>query len=110
MDLVLELVRDEQDVRGIPPELEEFVNQTPDDPYLRRAWGLSLLYQGRAELALPHLEAAAESLTNDASGRFALAECRIILGQTVNVDELLGPMPDDDDAAAAWWFYRGRLE
>ena len=110
VDLVLELVRDEQDVRGIAPELEEFVKQTPDDPFLRRAWGLSLLYQGRADLAVPHLEAAAESLTNDPSGRFALAECRIILGQTVNVDESLGPVPDDEDAAAAWWFYRGRLE
>ena len=92
VDLVLELLRDQEDVRGIGPELAEFVKQTPDDPFLRRAWGLALLYQGRRPSALPHLEAAAESLANDPSGRFALAECRIILGSAVDADESLGPV------------------
>ncbi len=110
VDLVLALVVDQQDVRGFGPQLEEFVQRTPDDPFLRRAWGLALLYQGRATEAAPHLEAAADSLRNDPIGRFALAECEILLGKSPNVDEALGPQPQEPADAAAWWIYRGRLE
>ena len=68
VDLVLELLLDQQDVRGLAPELEQFVAKTPEDPFLRRAWGMDLLYQGRASEALPHLEAAAGLLENDPLG------------------------------------------
>ncbi len=110
VDLVLELLVDQQDVRGLAPELAEFVAKTPDDPFLRRAWGMELLYQGRAAEALPHLEAAAGSLVDDASGRFSLAECRILLSKPVEIDEVLGQMPEQPTDAAQWWLLRGRVE
>ena len=41
--------RIESDVRDLSPEIEAFSAQTPEDPWLRRAWGLFLLSQvGRA--------------------------------------------------------------
>src|SRR5206468_687021 len=106
VDLVLELLRDQQDVRGLAPELELLVAQTPDDPFLRRAWGMALLYQGRPVQALPHLEAAARALVNDPSGRFALAECLILLGRPVDAEETLGPPPTEPVDAAQWWLFR----
>ena len=109
VNLVLELLTD-PDIRGLGPELELLVAQTPDDPLLSRAWGMSLLYQGRAEEALPHLEAAARSLVNDPSGRFALAECLLILGRPVDAERILGPVPERPVDASQWWLYRGRLE
>src|SRR5204862_168960 len=33
----------EADVRDLGPEIEEFLRQTPEDPWLRRAWGIFLL-------------------------------------------------------------------
>ena len=90
LDLVLELLVDQQDVRGLAPEMREFLAATPEDPFLRRAWGMGLLYQGRAPEALPHLEAAARLLENDPIGRFALAECRILLGKPVEIDAVDG--------------------
>ena len=107
VDLVLELLQDQQDVRGFGPELHEFIDQTPEDPYLHRAWGLALLYQGRPDEALPHLETAALSLENDPTGRLALAECRISMGLPDDPVETLGPCPADETDAACWWLYRG---
>ena len=107
VDLVLELLVDQQDVRGLAPELAEFIAKTPDETRSSRAWGLDLLYQGRAAEALPQLEAAATSLVNDVSGRFALAECRILLGKPVEIDEVLGPMPEQPADAAQWWLFEG---
>ncbi len=109
VDLVLEALAD-PDVRGLGPELELLVARTPDDPMLQRAWGLSLLYQGRAAEALPRLEAAARLLVNDPAGRFALAECRLMLGQPVDPERILGPVPERTVDASEWWLYRGRLE
>ena len=43
VDLVLDLLADQQDVRGLAPELELLVAQTPDDPFLRRALGMARL-------------------------------------------------------------------
>ena len=109
IDLVLETLTD-PDVRGLAPELELLVARTPEDPMLQRAWGMSLLYQGRAGEALPRLEAAARSVENDPSGRFALAECLLMLGRTVDADRILGPVPEHPVDASQWWVYRGRLE
>jgi tetratricopeptide (TPR) repeat protein len=109
VDLVLEVLTD-PDVRGLGPELELLVARTPDDPLLLRAWGMSLLYQGRAEEALPCLEAAASSLVNDPAGRFALAECLLVLGRSFDAAEILGPVPEQSVDASQWWLYRGRLE
>jgi enediyne biosynthesis protein E4 len=110
VDLVLELLVDQQDVRGLAPELAEFVARTPEDPFLRRAWGMGLLYQGRAPEALPHLEAAARLLVDDPVGRFALAECRILLSKSVEIDAVMGRMPEQSNDAAQWWLLRGRVE
>jgi enediyne biosynthesis protein E4 len=56
-------------VRDLTPDLEEFVKETPDDPWLRRVCGLLLLSRGRSAEALPHLEAAAMALEDDPLGR-----------------------------------------
>ncbi len=110
VDLVLELLLDQQDVRGLAPELEQFVARTPDDPLLSRGWGMSLLYQGRAAEALPYLEAAARRVTNDPFGRFALAECRIMAGKPLELEDALGPRPRQPIDEAEWWLLRGRIE
>jgi tetratricopeptide (TPR) repeat protein len=109
VDLVLELLQDRDDVRGLAPELSEFVAKTPQDAFLRRAWGLSLVYQGRPQQALPHLEAAAAGLVDDPWGRFALAECRIMLGQSVAAEEAMGPPLERPEDAAQWWLFRGQI-
>ena len=109
VNVVLELLTD-PDIRGLGPELALLAARTPDDPLLARAWGMSLLYQGRAAEALPPLEAAARSLANDPAGRFALAECLLILGRPVDAERTLGPVPERPVDASQWWLYRGRLE
>ena len=96
VDLVLELLLEQEDVRGLAPELELLVAQTPDDPFLRHcAWGMAQLYQGNPRQARPHLEAAAQQLEHDPSGRFALAECLIMLGEPVVADVILGTVPSE---------------
>ena len=110
VDLALQSLQDQEEVRGIGPELAEFLARTPDDPFLRRARGLELLYQGKAAEALPHLEAAADNLANDPAGRFALAECRMALGALVDADDILGPKPASPAELALWWLYHGRLD
>ena len=82
----------------------------PRRSLLEARLGDGLLYQGRPMEALPHLETAARSLVNDPFGRFALAECLIMLGKPVNAEEILGPVPDEPVNAAQWWLFRGRLE
>src|SRR5262249_24083648 len=52
----------ESEVHDLGPEIEAYLNRTPDDPWLRRVWGLSLLSRGRAAEAHPHLEATAEAI------------------------------------------------
>ena len=109
VDLVVNLLT-EPDVRGLAPELEPLYAQTPDDPWLARAWGMWLLYRGRADEALPPLERAARALANDPDGRFALAECTLIAGRDVDPSKILGPIPGDPVDASEWWLDRGRLE
>lgn len=111
VDLCLEATKNEVDVRGISPEIEQFLNRTPSDPFVRRAWGLSLLWAGRPAEAFPHLDAAARALSDDPLGRFALAEARLQLGERVSIPEDLGPEPTDSPPdAARWWLFRARLE
>ena len=99
----------ESEVRDLNSELEEFVKQTPDDPWLRRVWGLFLLSRGRSAEALPHLESAATAFEEDPVGRFALAECRLALGIPVDDLSLLGSPPSRAADAARWWVLRSRL-
>jgi enediyne biosynthesis protein E4 len=110
LDLVLELLADKEDVRGLAPEIEQFLATTPSDPFLRRASGMGLLHQGRASEALPHLEAAARLLENDPNGRFALAECRILVSQPIEIEDVFRSIPDRASDAAQWWLFRGRIE
>jgi tetratricopeptide (TPR) repeat protein len=100
----------EADERDSSAEIGEFLRQTPDDPWLRRAWGLFLLSQGQAAEALPHLETAALAFENDPTGRFALAECRMALGMAVDDLSILGTRPSTAPEAARWWVFRSRLE
>jgi len=99
----------ESEVRDLNPELEEFLKQTPDDPWLRRVWGLFLLSRARSAEALPHLEAAATAFDEDPLGRFALAECRLALGIPVDDLSLLGSPPFRAADLARWWVLRSRL-
>jgi tetratricopeptide (TPR) repeat protein len=110
VDAVHTLWMDATEVGKSDRDLEAFLDRTPDDPWLRRAWGLSLLVRGRPADALPHLKAAAEALGNDPLGRFALAECRMTLGQFDGDLTILGPRPDRPVDAARWWVLRSRLE
>src|SRR5262249_51064820 len=100
----------EADERDSSAEIGEFLRQTPDDPWLRRASGLFLHSQGHSAQALPHLEAAASAFENDPIGRFALAECRMVLGVAVDDLSILGARPSSALAAARWWVLRSRLE
>jgi tetratricopeptide (TPR) repeat protein len=109
VDMVLAPTNSE-DVRGLAPELEEFLKKSPNDPFLNRAWGLALLLKGRGAEALPFLARAAETLENDPVGRFALAECRMAKGESVHELSALGTVPSDPADAARWWVLRSRLE
>ncbi|CAN5865087.1 hypothetical protein BH23PLA1_BH23PLA1_24100 [soil metagenome] len=59
---------------------------------------------------MAHLEAVAEVFEDDLEGQLALAECRILLGDSAGPDELLGPEPDRPDARARWYVLQGRME
>ncbi len=110
IDLVLELWAVETDIRGLGSDLKAFLDHTPSDPFLRRAWGLSLLLRGQAAEARPHLEAAATALSGDPVGRFALAECLLTLGQFEGDATILGDCPETSADASRWWVFRGRIE
>jgi tetratricopeptide (TPR) repeat protein len=99
----------ESEIRDLGPEIEDYLRQTPEDPWLRRVWGMYLLAHGRASDALPHLEAAASSFDDDATGRFALAECRMAVGVASRELSILGPRPRRPVAAARWLVLRSRL-
>ena len=104
------LLWSETEARDVGPEIEEFLRKAPRDPWLSRAWGLSLLSRGRPAEALPHLEAAALAFENDPSGRFALAECRMMLGRFDGDLTILGTPPRRAVDLARWWVLRSRLE
>lgn len=111
VDLVMALFAWENDVRGLGPELEELLKATPEDPYLRRAWGLGLLLRGRPATALPHLEAAAARLDEDPVGRAALVEAQMLMGTfDGDLDAALGQAPKRPADAARWYVTRARLE
>ncbi|HZW33109.1 MAG TPA: FG-GAP-like repeat-containing protein [Isosphaeraceae bacterium] len=99
----------ESEVQDSSPELEEFLRQTPDDPWLGRAWGLFLHAHGRSAEARPYLEAAAVAFEDDPLGRFALAECRMALGDSQHDLALLGTPPSRAVDASRWWVLRSRL-
>jgi tetratricopeptide (TPR) repeat protein len=111
-ELVLASFQVENDVRGLGPELPQFLKTTPNDPYLQRAWGLSLHWRGKPAEALPYLESAAEALDNDLTGRFALAECRLALGilpPDTDIETILGPRPASASSASLWYVMASQL-
>lgn len=103
------LAQTETEARDLSEEIERYLLRTPDDPWLRRAWGMYLLSRGRAREALSHLEFAAAAFDNDPAGRFALAECRMAEGVSVDDLSVLGPEPGQAVDAARWWVFRSRL-
>ncbi|GIW87921.1 MAG: hypothetical protein KatS3mg108_2245 [Isosphaeraceae bacterium] len=100
----------ESDVRDLGEDLADYIARTPNDPWVGRAWGLLLLARGRTAEARPYLEAAAEAFENDPLGRFALAECRMALGEAGHGIEVIGEPPARPVDAARWWVLRSRLE
>lgn len=100
----------ESDVRDQGQDLEEYVRRTPADPWLGRAWGMLLLARGRPAEARPYLEAAAEAFDDDPLGRYALAECRMALGDRSRDPGVMGEPPSRPTDAARWWVLRSRLE
>jgi tetratricopeptide (TPR) repeat protein len=99
----------ESEIRDMGPEIEEHLHAAPEDPWLRRVWGLYLLSHARPAEALPHLEAAARAIDDDPLGRFALAECRMALGKRGDDLSILGAPPTRAADAARWWVLRARL-
>jgi tetratricopeptide (TPR) repeat protein len=95
------------DSRDLMKELEVFVEQRPDDPWMRRAWGLMLIRVGRPGEARPDLEAAIAALENDPVGRLALAECQAAEGELVAAETTLGREPERPADRARWWLLRG---
>ncbi|QDV38638.1 FG-GAP-like repeat-containing protein [Tautonia plasticadhaerens] len=110
VDLILDAAKSEVDVRGISPEIGQFLDGSPDDAFLRRAYGLSLHWKGEFSAALPHLEAAASGLVDDPIGRLALAECRAQLGLPVELPGAMGTIPDPPADASRWWVSLGQLQ
>jgi tetratricopeptide (TPR) repeat protein len=102
----------EGDTRDLAMELEGFVKQTPEDPWVARAWGLMLMRVSRPAEARPYLEAAAAALENDPVGRLALAEALITLGDLAAAEAplALGSPPERPADAARWWYLRGALD
>ncbi len=96
------------DARDVRPELERYLAREPGDPWLRRAWGLVSLRLGKPKEARPDLEATATAVENDPEGRFALAECLVLLGEPGGVGKALGPAPGRPDLFARWWLLRGQ--
>ena len=99
----------ESEIRDASPDLEEDLRHAPEDPWLRRAWGLFLLSHTRPAEALDYLEAAAFAFDDDPLGRFALAECRMEMGVSQDDLSILGPMPRHAPDIARWWVLRSRL-
>jgi tetratricopeptide (TPR) repeat protein len=99
----------ESEIRDMGAEIEDHLQACPDDPWLRRVWGLFLLSHARTAEALPHLEAAARAIDDDPLGRFALAECRMALGTSHDDLSILGQPPRRVADFARWWVLRGRL-
>jgi enediyne biosynthesis protein E4 len=56
---------------GLDTELEPFLKKTPDDPWLLRSRGISLLLRERPSEAEPYLATAASGLADDPAGRQA---------------------------------------
>jgi enediyne biosynthesis protein E4 len=97
------------DVGALESLRDRFLRESPTDVWLQRARGISLLRQGRPAEALPYLECA-NQLENDLNGRFALAECRIALSHTGDLDALLGPLPIRPDDQARRWLLMAQAE
>jgi tetratricopeptide (TPR) repeat protein len=90
-------------------ELDAFLAQTPEDPLLRRAKGLTVLDEGRPAEARSHLEAAMAALEDDAIGRLALGECRLAGGDLDGAEQALSREPERGLERNRYGFLRGRV-
>ena len=99
----------EADGRDMREQLEPFLKQTPDDPMVRRAWGLMLRRVGRSADARPFLESAAAAIDDDPVGWLALAECQVAQGDLDAAEATLGPQPDRPTDLARWWLIKGEI-
>ncbi len=97
------------DGRDLAAELMPFLEETPDDPWVRRAWGLLLMRGGRLAEARPHLEAAAGAFEDDPAVRLALAECKAALGDADSAESALGPEPVRPVDLARWWLIKAAI-
>lgn len=101
-----------EDSRDPRPELDAFLEQTPDDPWLRRARGLVSAREGRHAEARDDLEFAAQVIEQDPIGQIALAECRLALGALAEREPLTRTEPPAGSPRVAerWWLVAGRIE
>ncbi len=97
------------DGRDLAADLQPFLRQTPDDPWVRRGWGLMLFRGGRTAEARPFLESAAAAIDDDPVGRLALAECRVATGDPDAAEAALGPEPTRPADLARWWLIKGSI-
>jgi tetratricopeptide (TPR) repeat protein len=107
---IVGLATTEGDTRDLARDLEVYFKQTPDDPWMKRAWGLMLMRVDRAAEARPHLEAAAAAFENDPVSRLALTECQITMADLGAAESTLGAPPQRPIDAARWWLSRGDLQ
>jgi tetratricopeptide (TPR) repeat protein len=99
----------EADSRDLARELDVFVKAAPDDPWMRRAWGMMLSRIGKKSEARPYLETAAARFENDPIGRLALADCLVERGELEAAEKTLGAKPIRPDDLARWWLLRGEI-
>ena len=91
-------------------DLAPFLARQPENPWLRRARGLTQLDLGRPADARADLDFAAERIADDPPGRLEAVECRLALGDLDGIADRLGPEPTRGDDQARWWTLRGRVE
>ncbi|MFO0908917.1 MAG: FG-GAP-like repeat-containing protein [Isosphaeraceae bacterium] len=101
-----------EDSRDPKPEIERFLAQTPNDPWMRRARGLVLAREGRFADAQSDLEAASRTVDDDPAGRITLAECHLAARALDESEQALGAEPPitQPRLRERWWLLVGRID
>ena len=98
----------EGDSRDVAPELDRLLKQDQENPWLRRARGLTHVRLGRAAEALADLEFADHEIIDDPSLRLAKAEALLLSGELAKVEGALGSEPSRPAELARWWLLKAQ--